>query len=342
MMKRGAIQLIAAGSFAFLAAVTLGQNVAPKPSFEVVSIKPSDPSLNIRGGGPRGGDRYTMAGATLRMLIQQAYTNPSSPPGSMIEIVGGPSWMDSDRYNIEAKADCSGGILSRDQLMLMVQSMLEDRFQLKARMETRELPVYNLVVAREGLKMKESTDQTPVGLGGRGAPQPCSPVPAAAAVPPPPPPPLPPPGGGQRGFVIDPAQMPRGAMLMMLNQQGMTMQGAGVGVGNLISAMQQFVGRPVIDKTGITGLFDFTLQFSRDGLPGVPGGPTLTQSGGPSPNPFGPGGGGGLTGPNAPPTALDPMPTLFSAIQDLGLRLEATKGPVPVVVIESVQKPSEN
>lgn len=338
-MKRGGIPLIAVGSFAFLAAVTLGQTVVPKPSFEVVSIKPSDPNLNIRGGGPRGGDRYTMTGATLRMLVQQAYSNPSAPPGSMIEIVGGPNWMDSDRYNIEAKADCSGGVLSRDQLVLMIQSMLEDRFQLKAHMETRELPVYNLVVAREGLKMKASADQTPTGAGGRGGPQPCGPAPTAA--PPPPPPPLPPPGGGQRGFVIDPAQMPRGAMLMMLNQQGITAQGAGVGIGNLIAMLQQNVGRPVIDKTALTGLFDFTLQFSRDGLGGPLGGP---------PNPFSPAGppagaagpGGGLAGPLTPTVAADPMPTLFSAVQDLGLRLESARGPVQVVVIDSVQKPSEN
>lgn len=339
-MKLRGNQLLAAGSFAFLAAVALGQNVVPKPSFEVVSIKPSDPNLTIRGGGSRGGDRYTMVGATLRMLVQQAYSNPNAPPGAMIEIVGGPSWMDSERYNVEAKADCSGGVLSRDQLVLMIQSMLEDRFQLKAHLETRELPVYNLEVAREGLKMKASADQTPTAFGGRGQPQPCGPVQAAPALPPPPPPPPPGQGGGQRGLIFDAAQMPRGAMLMMLNQQGMTMQGAGVGIGSLISALQQSVGRPVIDKTGLTGLFDFTLQFSREGLAGLPGGGPLPPGAAPA-NPFNPGG-GGLAGPAAPPVALDPMPSLFSAVQGLGLRLESTRGPVQVVVIESVQKPSEN
>jgi uncharacterized protein (TIGR03435 family) len=341
-MKLRGIQLLAAGCFAFLSAVTLGQNVAPKPSFEVVSIKPTDPNLNIRGGGPRG-DRYVMTGATLRMLVQQAYANPNVQ-GAMLEIVGGPAWMDSDRYNIEAKADCSGGVISREQLLLMLQSMLEDRFQLKARVETRELPVYNLVVAKEGLKMKASADQTPMG-GGRGAPQPCGPAPAAPALPPPPPPPPPGVGGARGGALFDAAQMPRGAMLMMANQQGMTVQGGAVPIGSLVMMLQQNVGRQVIDKTELTGLFDFVLRFSREGLAGPLGGAPVPPGG----TPFGPAGGvgggvpgGGLTGATAPPVALDPMPTLFSAVQELGLRLESTRGPVQVVVIDSVQKPSEN
>src|SRR5215831_19209298 len=119
-----------------------------KPSFDVISIKPSAPANGpgIRGGGPRG-NRYTMSNATLRMLLQNGYQRiaPGAPVGQ-IQIIGAPNWVDSDRFDIQATMDCSNGVLSSDQVQLMVQSMMEERFQLKAHMETRELPIYNLVV----------------------------------------------------------------------------------------------------------------------------------------------------------------------------------------------------
>jgi uncharacterized protein (TIGR03435 family) len=91
------------------------------------------------------------------------------------------------------------------------------------------------------------------------------------------------------------------------------------------------VGRPVIDKTDLKGLFDFKLTFSPEGIQGPFG------------NLPGPGGGapiGGLS--TTPNNAADPVPSLFTAIQELGLRLESTKGPVEVLVVDSVQKPTEN
>src|SRR5215471_296196 len=174
-----------------VAALSLLSQTSPnkKPSFEVISIKPSAPpgAGPIRIGGGARGDRYTMSSATLRMLLQQAYSkNSNAGPGGQIQLVGGPSWMDSDRYDIQATADCSGGVLSREQLQLMIQSMLEDRFQLKAHMETRELPIYNLVAAKDGPKIKASEDQTPPPLAA-GPPQPCAPASAPPAPPVPPP-----------------------------------------------------------------------------------------------------------------------------------------------------------
>ena len=320
--------MIAAVAFAILPLFSQTSQTK-KPSFEVISIKPSAPGLGVRGGGPRG-DRWTMSGATLRMLLGSAYSRGSNGgPLAQLQIIGGPSWLDSDRYDIQATADCSGGVLSREQVQLMVQSMLEDRFQLKAKMETRELPIYNLVVGKDGPKIKASADQTPPGAGLTGPPQPCSP---ASATPPPPPPPLPP-GPGQRGNIFDSNNpMPRGAMIMMRNETGMMMRAAAVPLNNLIGMLQQQAGRPIIDKTGLTGLFDFTFKFSPEGLaqPGLPGLP---------PPGLGPGG-PGPAGPSS--TAADPGASLFTAIQDLGLRLESAKGPVEVLVVESVQKPTEN
>src|SRR5262245_17974236 len=125
--------------------------------------------------------------------------------------------------------------------------MLEERFQLKAHYETRELPIYNLVVAKEGLKMKPSEDQTsPLPI--QAAATLCGPQPAGGLQPPGPPP-------GLRGNPFDPSRPgalptpPRGAMMMMMNPTtGMTMSATSVPVGNLIGMLQNQAGRPIIDK----------------------------------------------------------------------------------------------
>ena len=300
-----------------------------KPSFEVISIKPSAPNLGLRGGGPRG-DRLSLTGASLRMLLQNAYSKVGSSPLAQLQIINGPSWIDSDRYDVQAKADCTGGSISREQLQLMMQSLLEDRFQLKAHTETRELPIYNLVVDKSGPKLKVSADQTPSPFTANGPPRPCDPNSNSIPLPPPPPPP----GPGGRGGLPDLNNLPRGAMLMMMSPQGLTMAANGAPISNLVGFLQQQVGRTIVDKTDLKGLFDFKLQFSPEGLA----------------TPFGPGGGlqpppgAGAAGPGGAttPNAADPVPSLFTAIQELGLRLESTKGLVEVLVVESVQKPTEN
>ena len=315
---------------------TSAQTTSPKPSFEIVSIKPSPPNLNIRGGGPRG-DRLNLTGASLRMLLQQGYARPNPVAGGIqqIQIVGGPNWIDSDLYDVNAKAECAGGPIPREQMQLMIQSMLEDRFQLKAHTETRELPIYNLVVGRDGSKIKLSEDQTPAPITQAGPPQLCGPAPPPITLPPLPPPPAP----GGPGPAPTPPPPPRGALRMMIGQGGLNMQGTATPFANFVSMLSQFSGRPVIDKTGLKGLFDFTLHFSREGitLPGLPPGgppPGAVLGGGPGP---------GLGGPGGPAdTAADPTPSLFTAIQELGLRLESSKGPVEVLVVDSAQKPSEN
>ena len=305
-----------------------------KPSFEVVSVKPAPPNLSMmRGGGPRG-DRLTLSSVPLRMLMNMAYRDPNGEPFGGPEIFGGPDWMDSALFDVEAKADCSGGPLSNGQLALMIQSMLEDRFQLKAHVETRDMPVYNLVVGKDGPKLKASADQTPpapiVMVG-----QLCGTVPAAPTLPS-----FPEPGADMSKFM---SQMPRGSMITMMQATGaMTLQATAAPVSRLVSNFKLYIGRQVIDKTGLTGLFDMALKFSTDGLalPAMPAGVATGLRGGPSSStPSGP-----LAGPaaNGTPLAADPVPTLFSAIQDLGLRLEPARGPVRVIVIDNVQKPSEN
>ena len=116
--------------------------------------------------------------------------------------------------------------------------------------------------------------------------------------------------------------VPRGLILVLAGpvaptQGAATLRGSAISMSRLASTLRTFAGRQVIDKTGLTGLFDMSLKFSTEGMfpkPGVAGAPV----------------------------AAEPVPSLFSAIQELGLRLEQARGPVQVVVIDSVQKPSEN
>jgi uncharacterized protein (TIGR03435 family) len=310
-MRRIGKALVLAMAVSGIVAVSVAQT-AGKLKFEVVSIKKSDPNVRIRNAGGVRGDRLTMSRASLRVLLQNGYQAPDRT--AQLQIIGAPNWIDSDFYDVQATANCSGGAVSRDQVQLMVQSMLEDRFQLKAHMETRELPIYNLVVAKDGPKLIASNDQTPTVLPAGLAPtQPCS---AAGPPPPQPPPPGTPPPGAN--FVL-----PRGGMRILFNGAGFTLQAASVPLDNLVSTLQGTgigIGRPIVNKTGLKGLFDFKLQFSAEGLS-------------PLPTP-------GLGPPGA--AAADPAPSLFTAIQDLGLRLESAKGPIEVLVIDSVQHPTEN
>jgi bla regulator protein blaR1 len=326
--------LLITAALGFAVMPLLSQAPAPKkPAFEVTSVKPAAPGTGFRGGGPRG-NSLTMTNAPLRQLVQMAYQRGGGQgPGIQMQVIGAPSWMDTELYDIQAKADCSGGPIPREQMQLMIQSMLEERFQLKAHLETRELPIYNLTVAKDGPKMKASEDQSTATTLPAGGPLLCGPQPAGIVGP-----------GGRGGPVpLDPrGPLPRGAMMMMMNPTtGMTLNATAVPIANLIGLLQNQTGRPIIDKTDLKGLFDVKLNFSMEGLPGPAG------LGG-IPTPFGPipGGGPGPAGPGAVPapnTAAEPVPSLFTAVQEqLGLKLESTKGPVEVLIVDSIQKPAEN
>jgi uncharacterized protein (TIGR03435 family) len=265
-----------------------------KPSFEAAAVKPSisgDNRVAILG---QPGGRFVATNATLKMLMGVAYRVRD------FQISGGPSWVATERWNIEAKAE-EGSIppptglpdpTVPNPLMLMVQSLIEDRFQLKMHSETKELPVYELVIAKSGSKMKLSEDQSPFRPPERGSP-----------------PPSPPQRGGPTL---------RGSMRFGRGE----LEANGVPLFNFIQALSQPLGRPVIDKTGLKGLYDIQLQWT----PELGQGPVV--SGGPEP---------------PPPPPDSSGPSIFNAIQEqLGLRLESAKGPVEIWVIDSVQKPTEN
>jgi uncharacterized protein (TIGR03435 family) len=188
-------------------------------------------------------------------------------------------------------------------MWLAVQSLLEDRFQLRTHYEMRELPVYNLVVGKNGAKIKLSEDQTPTNPA------------------------------DQRGTPFNPsARPPRGTMRVTGMPSPstqtilLTISATALPLSQFINVLQDYAGRPVVDKSGITGLFDLRLQFALET-------PSILSSAAP---PTG--------GQVAPALASDPPgPSLFTAIQEqLGLKLDSAREPVQVLVIDNVQKPSEN
>jgi uncharacterized protein (TIGR03435 family) len=121
---------------------------APRPSFEVAVLKPSSPDERLMYRLLPGG-RYLATGLSLKALIANAYSIPE------FLVSGGPAWCDSDKFNIEATATnpLPPWPDSQRELSLMLQSLLEDRFRLTSHRETRDQPVYELVVDRRGSKL---------------------------------------------------------------------------------------------------------------------------------------------------------------------------------------------
>ena len=268
---------------------------ASAPSFEVASIKPDKSGSGMIGIRMGAGDRFQAHNVPVKLLIEEAFGVKDS------QLSGAPGWIDSDRYDIEAKPDEATAAAMqkmnederRQQIMLMVQSLLADRFKLQVRRETKELPIYALVVAKNGPKLHESDFKPPDH------------------------PPAGPPPGEKGG----PPPKMRGGI--MLNGRGQ-LTSNGIQLNRFADILSRIVGRTVIDKTGLKGYYDFTLRYTPDESQGqmMPGGP-----------------GGGDAAP--PPDASGP--NLFTALQEqLGLKLEPQKGPVEQLIIEHVEKPSEN
>ena len=223
-----ALILLAIGAWALFAQPTV------RPQFEVASVKPSF-TVGVANVRPLPG-RLT-ADASLQILIQYAYgVQP-------FQVVGASGWIQSERYQIEAKAD---GNTNRDRMFLMLQSLLENRFQLKIHRETRDLPVYALVAAKGGLRL------APPREGG------C--VDSAADAP----------GEWAGGRMAAPGEVPPtkalcgSAALTFGPPAGARMQGGKMAMPELARKLSLMLDRSVIDKTGFTGLFDLQLDFVPD------------------------------------------------------------------------------
>jgi uncharacterized protein (TIGR03435 family) len=218
----------------------------PAPSFEVASVKPNN------SGDPRSvfftqpGGRFTVMNASLREIVRLAYRVQS------FQITGDPGWMGSDRFDITAKASTelarlelnSGG--PTPEVFLMLRSLLAERFQLAAHLETKELPIYALVVARDDGKLGPQLSPSQVDCSALRA----ATVPRGGGMPLPPPPPEP----GQR------AVRPVAGMF-----SGLGHVAAGcTPLRQLAISLSNRVDRLVLDETGLGGPFDFTLEFTPD------------------------------------------------------------------------------
>ncbi len=300
-----ALSLVIAGGMSQPRVDAQSAPAAVTPTFEVASVKRNTSGDGRMTMGMSVSGQVTMTNIPLRQLIIRAYQLQN------FQLIGGPGWLDSDRFDIIAKGEPN---LPPARINLMLQSLLVERFKLVARTEKREMPIYALVLARTDGKL---------GAGLRPAAIDCAAMMTARGRAGAPPPGAPPPGAPPAGRGPGPGgPVGAGGCGMMMGPASFT--GGSQPLAQLAMALSPRTGRIVVDKTGLSGMYDFDLQWTPE--PGQ-GGPT-----GPPP-------------PGAPPLPpIDPNgPSLFTALQEqLGLKLEPQRGPVDVLVIDRVEQPTED
>jgi uncharacterized protein (TIGR03435 family) len=310
---------IAPVGMALFACLALAQSPDRSLTFEVASIKPAAQQpmgrimIGMRGGpGTRDPGQVTFTNAPLSLLITHAYDVKNYQ-------VSGPSWMDSAHFDVTAKVPQGA---TKEQFQIMLQNLLAERFKLVMHKEKKQLPIYALIVGKGGPKLKESAVTAPADAGEPKDPPPMPPGPPAM---------------GKDGFPKPPAGA-RG-MMMMFNGNRFRMQANQATIAQLADMLSNQLGRPVIDETGLKAQYDVTLEFSPEGLTMMKGMPMPM-----GPPPPGGAAGGGPDGGRDGGHEAESGPTIFSAIQEqLGLKLESRKGPVDLIVVDSVEKtPTEN
>src|SRR5262245_28458911 len=215
--------------------ISLSAQTPEKRTFEVASIKTHPTSEYSYSLGPAG-DRFVATNVTLRQLVQFAVRPVPARVFIDSQIVGGPAWINTDRFDVQAKAGSGGRTLPFEDLRQMTESLLEERFRLRTHREKRETTVYALVVLNSGVKIKRAATQVLPGSDGMRR-------------------------------VFDPnAPQQLGSLIMVPTRPGdstITFSGSAAGMLMLTNVLQGFVDRLVVDETNLTGLFDFRLEFSR-------------------------------------------------------------------------------
>jgi uncharacterized protein (TIGR03435 family) len=295
---RGPVPAFLVGACAVAAAVVLTMaplrivaalQSATNPTFEVASVKPH----------AGGFDRNTLVPPTvlpggrfvsrfpLSILISYAYRVPFNQGPRMMGI---PDWAQGQGiYDIEAKGAMPPGLsiqARNDRVRAMVQALLVDRFRLVVRRESKQMPVYALVVAKGGPKLQradiDEKDCPEASLNALGPVSPSTPIPNVChAV-----------NGGM----------------------GRGLHARAASISDLAAYVENWTDRPLLDKTGIKGLYRFETKGWQPMDPSV----------------------------DAGSSALADRPTVFQIFEELGLRMEAQKGVVEVYIIDHIEKPSEN
>ena len=265
-----------------LVAILLAAQVAAaqglEPSFDVASVKVNTSGAQIsRMSAPSGTGRFEATNASVRALILLAYRLQG------FQLTGGPSWIDSVRVDIAARA--AAPTATRDEIERMLRTLLAERFHLAVHSERREMPVYALVVARDdgrlGPRLQTSTTD-------------CGAVGARDASP----------------------QSPSGQLLCTTRMSPTSINAGSMSMTRLAVTLSGIVGRLVTDDTRLTGTYDLQLTFA----PERP-----------------------LLGVTTPPPVDPDAPSIFAAVREqLGLRLDARRGMVDVVVIDRVDPPDQN
>jgi uncharacterized protein (TIGR03435 family) len=247
------------------------QSPAQDLSFEVAAIRRSTSESTGGSIGTRPGGRFVATNSTTRTLVAVAWGLPSN------RVIGGPSWIATDRYVIEA---ISKENPTREENQQMLQRLLRERFGLVARVEKRDLPVYLLTQARPAGQLGPGLRRSSIDCN-----DPQARKKAAAAG-------------------------PQGRIACGLTDGPGTFTGGGIAISVLEIILTSASGRPVLDRTGLEGGFDVDLKWT----------PTLAGDA----------------------AAADSV-SIFTAVQEqLGLRLDQGTAPLDVIVIERIERPSEN
>ncbi len=276
-------------------------------AFEVATIKESEPvsamngRVSIRIGVRNDGAIVTYSRMTLKGLVQNAYSVKD------YQVTGAP-WMDTVYYDISAKMPDGA---NKDQAPEMLQTLLKERFHVALHRETKEHPVFAIVVAKGGPKLKPAEAAQDAGPGAAAAPKSLD--------------------GPGRGAP------PEGAMTIRMSSAGGEVEGRAMTLPRFAEMISRYLERPAVDETGIQGKYDFKLEISPEEMRNasiMKAGMAMAFSAhGPMP-----GGDGG-----APPPQEGGGASILQSIQAYGLKLEPKKAPMETIIIDSADKtPAEN
>lgn len=297
-----------------------GSLLAQAPAFEVASVKPSEPITpamvaagKLHAGMKIDGKRVDIGNFALMQLICKAYDVKAYQ-------VSGPAWlqavgMTGQRFDIVANLPEGA---TKEQVPQMLQGLLAERFKLAIHRDTKEQPVYAMVVGKGGVKIKESAAPAPAPDG--TAPHPGVTGSSSVSI-----------NQTKGGAVVSDGTGKQQKMMPSPDGKSMRLEITGATMAELAEGLSPLTDHPIVDMTGLTGKYDVTLDISMQDLMNAAraaGAAVPAASADPS---------------KSADAASDPGGSVFTAVQALGLKLEPRKTPLAQIVVDHVEKmPTEN